>query len=406
MESSTIPSRFHSPAAHHGARRASLIESLTPIVAVTFSLLFVPATGLVIGCSYDYRALEASAPDGSVMIRGSGGRSLASGGAGVLGGSGGVSGSGGSFVAGSGGAGAASAGGAGGPRGGDGGGGREAGATGGNGGVAPLGGAQGNRGGSGLLTGGQGGRSFPGATGGQGGVGLKPFDPNTDTALVLWYAFDEASGTVAANTAPGATAASNAMLSIFGVGGEISFTPTHLLGSHSVAITGNGIAGGGYLNMPNISMLAPQAITVTAWVNFSTAGRWQRIFESGTTYNQSMALTTTDASNHIRFVIRTNGVGTEQLIETTTTLAVSEWHLLAVVLPATTPYAGQIFVDGVLAGSNSSMTFHPADLGGTPNNYLGRSENLAYPYPTGFIDDFRVYRRALTAAELKLLPSR
>lgn len=57
----------------------------------------------------------------------------------------------------------------------------------------------------------------------------------------------------------------------------------------------------------------------------------------------------------------------------------------------------------VLVGANSAMTLHASDIGATVNNYLGRSQYAADPYFSGFIDDFRVYRRALTPEQIGAL---
>jgi hypothetical protein len=74
-----------------------------------------------------------------------------------------------------------------------------------------------------------------------------------------------------------------------------------------------------------------------------------------------------------------------------------------VVLRAGSPYTGEVFVDGVSAGTNPAMTLHPMDLGATVNNFLGRSQFAVDPYWSGLFDDFRVYRRALTATEVAAL---
>ena len=49
------------------------------------------------------------------------------------------------------------------------------------------------------------------------------------------------------------------------------------------------------------------------------------------------------------------------------------------------------------------MTLHAQDLGVTTNNFLGRSQFAVDPFWSGLFDDFRVYRRALTAAEVAAL---
>ena len=42
----------------------------------------------------------------------------------------------------------------------------------------------------------------------------------------------------------------------------------------------------------------------------------------------------------------------------------------------------------------------PLALGATSHNYLGRSQNVKHPYFPGAVDDFRLYGRVLSAAEV------
>jgi hypothetical protein len=63
---------------------------------------------------------------------------------------------------------------------------------------------------------------------------------------------------------------------------------------------------------------------------------------------------------------------------------------------------GTLYVDGLVAGTTTGMTLTPASLGTTPNNYIGKSQ-WPDPYLDGNIDDFRVYGRALSAAEIQVL---
>ena len=97
--------------------------------------------------------------------------------------------------------------------------------------------------------------------------------------------------------------------------------------------------------------------------------------------------------------------GAEQTIvmANPTPLSVGAWHHLAVVLGPGSPYTGTLYVDKVAVGINSAMTLRPSDLGNSINNWIGRSQ-FGDPLFDGLIDDFRVYRRALTAAEIQALP--
>ena len=66
-------------------------------------------------------------------------------------------------------------------------------------------------------------------------------------------------------------------------------------------------------------------------------------------------------------------------------------------------YTGTLYVDGVSVGTNTAMTLRPSNLGNTANNWIGRSAFTQDPFFNGLIDDFRIYNRALSAAEITAL---
>ena len=320
---------------------------------------------------------------------GTGGRAGSAGGAGA-GGRGGVGGAGGSGAGAGGRGGSAGASGAG--QGGSAG--RAEGGAGGVAGAAGRGGASGAGAAGATGRGGAGGSAgvAGGGTGGNAGAGGR--DPN----LVVWYKFDDGSGSIAADSSTVPGAPRNGMLVTAGTGGAVAFSTNHQVGTHAVSLTANGTTGGGYVLGPSLHDLAPAALTITAWVNVTTAQPWQRVFDIGNTSTSNLALTTHNGTGQVRFIIRTGGA--EQPINSTVTLSVAKWHHIAVVLPEGSPYTGLLYVDGVLVATNPAMTFHAADLGATVNNYLGRSQFAADPYFAGLLDDFRVYRRALSAEQI------
>ena len=73
------------------------------------------------------------------------------------------------------------------------------------------------------------------------------------------------------------------------------------------------------------------------------------------------------------------------------------------VLPAGSSYSGILYIDGVAAANNTAMSLHLSDSGETTGNYLGRLAFAADDYFNGALDDFRVYRRALSASEIAAL---
>ncbi|MES1204948.1 MAG: LamG domain-containing protein [Pseudomonadota bacterium] len=289
-------------------------------------------------------------------------------------------------------------------------------ATGGNatggaatGGIATGGNATG--GGMGGTASGGGGAGGGGTTGGAGGA-----DPD----LVLWYKFDEASGTTAADAAMSGGIARNATLATIGTGATATFSTMKQVGTHAVSLVPSATASnanGAFVNVPSLQTLAPTAITIAVWINLTVntaTQNWQRVFDynvgtAATARNMYLTTRAADGTNTPpRFAITTTGNGAvEQRLDGTAALTANAWHHLAVVLPAGSPFTGTLYVDGMSVATNNAMTLHATDLGATVTNWLGRSRFSdalgSNPCFNGLIDDFRVYKRALTAPEITAL---
>ena len=63
---------------------------------------------------------------------------------------------------------------------------------------------------------------------------------------------------------------------------------------------------------------------------------------------------------------------------------------------------GTLYINGNVAGTNTSIALAPFRLGSTTQNWIGRSQ-YADPYFNGKLDDFRIYNGALSAAEITAL---
>jgi hypothetical protein len=64
---------------------------------------------------------------------------------------------------------------------------------------------------------------------------------------------------------------------------------------------------------------------------------------------------------------------------------------------------GTIYVDGTPVSTNTAMFQAPFRLGSTTQNWLGKSQYSADATFHGLIDDFRIYRGALSAAQIASL---
>lgn len=365
-------------------------------------VLVLACAHLLGGCSYNYDKLGGFRDGGLIFDSKDGGSGGAAGGAGAGSGGGfitGVAGAGGgpSGVAGAGGTVTGVAGSGGGPSGvaGSGGGPSSSGVAGSGGGPSSSGVAGSGGGPSGVA--GAGGHASGGSTGAGGTA--SPNDPD----LVLWYKFDETSGQTAADSSGYTGGPHNATLATGGTGGSCGFsTAVHKVGTGAVSLTANGVTGGGYVAVPSLYDLVPDAVTIASWVYTTSSSQYQRLFDFGNDTTTFMFLALADSTTFVRFTITNTGTATEQRIQTSTTLTLNAWHHVALVLAGGNPHVGYIYVDGVLAnaGASPALTLGVHDLGATTANYLGKSQFTADSYLTGEIDDFRVYKRALTLAEI------
>ncbi len=143
--------------------------------------------------------------------------------------------------------------------------------------------------------------------------------------------------------------------------------------------------------------------TISAWVKIGAFSTYARIFDFGSGTTSYMMLTPqyTTGTNaaKMRFAITTSSNGGEQQLNSSSAIPLNTWAHVAITLSGST---GRLYLNGVQVGSNTGITLRPSSLGNTTQNYLGRSQ-WADPYFTGAIDDFRIYARALSAAELTTL---
>ncbi|MES2439411.1 MAG: LamG-like jellyroll fold domain-containing protein [Verrucomicrobiota bacterium] len=163
--------------------------------------------------------------------------------------------------------------------------------------------------------------------------------------------------------------------------------PVYGNGRHDKAVILDGVDD--FVTLP-ATIANHGSITVAARVKWNGGANWQRIFDFGNGTTQYVFL----APNG-RFAIK-NG-GAEQILDTAA-LPVGEWVHVAVTLGANT---GNLYVNGALA-STAPITLSPANFNPTLN-YLGKSQYAADPLFNGTIDDFRIYHRVLTTAEVSSL---
>ncbi|KRE41704.1 hypothetical protein ASG81_16485 [Paenibacillus sp. Soil522] len=173
--------------------------------------------------------------------------------------------------------------------------------------------------------------------------------------------------------------------------GTVFGTAAYSAGKVGQALSLNGTDS--YVMLPATQpMSAYNEITLGAWVNWNGSSQWQRIFDFGNNTSQYMFLTPRSGSNKLQFVIR-NG-SSEKAVETAQ-LPANQWVHVAVTLGNGT---AKLYVDGILKATTSGVTIKPSDI--QPGmNFIGKSQ---FPDPLfkGMIDEFRVYNRVLSDAEI------
>ncbi|GAA3871202.1 hypothetical protein GCM10023084_25320 [Streptomyces lacrimifluminis] len=157
-----------------------------------------------------------------------------------------------------------------------------------------------------------------------------------------------------------------------------------------------------YVDLPAPVLGGAAAITLSTWVKPTHDANWQRVFDFGNDTTRYMYLVTRNAGGVPRFAITTNGPGGEQGLNGTAALPLNQWSHLAVTITGTT---GTLYVNGTAVAQNTSMTLNPSALGTLTNNWLGRSNYSGDPVYAGAFDEFNVYSRALSAADITSLQS-
>ncbi|HEX3030365.1 MAG TPA: M6 family metalloprotease domain-containing protein [Clostridia bacterium] len=200
----------------------------------------------------------------------------------------------------------------------------------------------------------------------------------------VYYKFDETSGTTAADSSGNGK---NATLR-----GTISW----VAGKSGNAVSLDGSSG--YASLPAGVVSSLDDFTITAWVKLNRISSWIRVFDFGTGTTTNMYLTASNGSVPW-FAITTGGNGSEQRINGTSALITGTWTHVAVSLSGST---GILYVNGTEVARNTSMTLKPSSLGNTTQNYIGKSQ-YSDPYLNGEVDEFKIYRRALSVSEISTL---
>ncbi|KLU85737.1 acetyl-CoA carboxylase [Magnaporthiopsis poae ATCC 64411] len=164
----------------------------------------------------------------------------------------------------------------------------------------------------------------------------------------------------------------------------------------------HGDQGQQYVTLPQETINQLRDFTVATWVKLAANQTWTRLFDFGrdTTVNMFLTPRADQPGFAPRFAITTGGSGEEQQINGNTALPVNEWVHIAVTLKGNT---GVMYVNGQVAGTNMGMALNPTSLGNPGNRWIGRSQYSGDAPLSATIDEFHIFSRALSAAEVRSL---
>ncbi len=162
-----------------------------------------------------------------------------------------------------------------------------------------------------------------------------------------------------------------------------------------------GGSGGGYVTIPRGALEGATDLTVTARVRWDgVGGAWQRIFDLGTNTQRYLFATPSNGGGSLRTAVTTNGGGAEAQVTGYGPLRTGDWVTVTTTLDTTADRV-TMYLDGVAVAS-AATTISAGQLldASAPHaGYIGKS---FYPDPLldGAVDDFRIYRSALTAGQV------
>jgi len=201
--------------------------------------------------------------------------------------------------------------------------------------------------------------------------------PTCAPALVAYYTFN--------NNATDSSGNANDAIVTYG-------SPTY---GSSVKLNGTSQ----YLMLPANMLASVTNFTIAAWVYWNGGSAWQRIFDFGNDTTNYMFLTPSSGSA-LRFAVTTNGLSSEQSLQTTTPLASHRWVHVAITRNGTVT---RLYTNGVVAvAATNVITIAPASFN-SALNYLGKSQYAADPLFNGLLDDLYIYNYALSDSEIAAL---
>lgn len=213
--------------------------------------------------------------------------------------------------------------------------------------------------------------------------------PDVPADLLLHYDFDETGGSIARDS------------SGHGHHGTYVRTPDFGTGVEGGSFRMSGDSASPYVKIPNGVLRNAGSVTVSTYAKWKGGNNFQWLFGLGPDSDKYLFATPSNGGSSLYSAITKASWSAESKLTAGSQLTPGEWRHVTVTLDGSTG-AMVLYVDGIEA-ARTTTTIQPSELYDASKDhtgYIGRSLYSADPYFGGEVDDFRVYDRALTAAEV------
>ncbi|MEU6378811.1 family 43 glycosylhydrolase [Streptomyces sp. NPDC046909] len=214
--------------------------------------------------------------------------------------------------------------------------------------------------------------------------------PDVPADLLLHYDFDETGGNIARDSSGHGNHGTYVRTPDFGTGVE----------GGSFKMSGDSSTSP-YVKIPNGVLKNTDSVTVSMYAKWQGGSSFQWLFGLGPDSNKYLFATPSNGGSSLYSAITKASWSAESKLTAGSQLTPGEWRHVTVTLDGSTGTM-VLYVDGVEA-ARTTTGIKPSELYDAAKDYsgyIGRSLYSADPYFGGEVDDFRIYGRALSAAEV------
>ncbi|MET8979521.1 family 43 glycosylhydrolase [Streptomyces sp. NPDC004539] len=210
--------------------------------------------------------------------------------------------------------------------------------------------------------------------------------PDVPADLLVHYKFDETKGNIAVDSS--------------GHGNHGTYVGSPEFGT---GVQGGSakLSGGSYVKIPGGVLKDAGSVTVSTYAKWQGGSNFQWLFGLGPDSNKYLFATPSNGGSTLYSAITKASWSAESKLTGNSALTAGQWQHVTVTLDGATG-AMVLYADGVEV-ARTTTTIKPSELYDAAKDYsgyIGKSLYAADPAFAGEVDDFRIYGRALTAAEV------